>query len=224
LFTTVALPAEMTIRVLIADDHGVVAEGLRYVVEAQRDMEVVACVQDGHEAVRWSLMTNPDVVLMDNAMPVVNGTEAARMLHERLPDVRVIMLSMYTDFVHVARALQAGASGYVLKKSVAKEVVQAIRTVHAGKRYLSRPLVETVIDQFASKNIREDPVERLSSRERQVLQLLADGAAVADIAATLSLSPKTVDTYRARVMGKLGIRDFAGLIKFAIHHGLTSLE
>jgi DNA-binding NarL/FixJ family response regulator len=214
----------MTIRVLIADDHGVVAEGLRYLIQAQADMEVIACVQDGREAVRCALETHPDIVLMDNAMPELNGTEATHIIRERQPESRVIMLSMYSDPVHVCRALQAGATGYVVKKSAAKEVVDAIRAVHGGRRYLSRPLADSVIEQFVTHNASQDPVERLSSRERQVLQMLAEGRSVTEIATTLSLSPKTVETYRARMMDKLGIRDFASLVKFAIQNGIASFE
>jgi DNA-binding NarL/FixJ family response regulator len=214
----------MRIRVLIADDHAVVAEGLRFVVEAQPDMEVVACTQDAREAVRQSIEERPDVVLIDHAMPVLNGAEAAHLIRERCPATRVIILSMYSDAVHVLGSLQAGATGYVVKKSASREVVEAIRAVHAGKRYLSRELAEGVIDQVVHKTPSVDPLERLSSRERQVLQMLAEGHAIADIATRLSLSPKTVETYRARMMEKLEIRDFATLVKFAIQHGITSLE
>ncbi|MBI3916681.1 MAG: response regulator transcription factor [Betaproteobacteria bacterium] len=214
----------MAIRVLIADDHGVVAEGLRFVVEAQADMEVIACIQDSREAVRRSLEMNPDVVLMDHAMPLLNGAEATHLIRERCPETHVIILSMYSDQVHVVRALQAGATGYVVKKSAAKEVVDAIRTVHRGGRYLSKELADSVIDQVVHKAALEDRLERLSSRERQVLQMLAEGHAVPDIATTLSLSPKTVETYRARMMEKLDIHDLATLVKFAIQHGITTLE
>jgi DNA-binding NarL/FixJ family response regulator len=214
----------MAIKVLIADDHGVVVEGLRFVVEAQADMEVIATVQDSREAVRCAAEESPDVVLIDHAMPVLNGTEATRLIRERRPETHVIILSMYSNRVHVLRALQAGATGYVVKKSAAKEVVDAIRVVHKGGRYLSRELADGLIDQAVDKTASEDPLERLSSRERQVLQMLAEGHATAHIAATLSLSPKTVETYRARMMEKLGIRDFAGLVRFAIHHGITSLD
>jgi len=214
----------MPIRVLIADDHGVVAEGLRFVVEAQADMEVIATVQDSREAVRRALEECPDIVLIDHAMPILNGTEAARLIRERCPGAKVIILSMYSNRVHVLRALQAGAMGYVVKKSAAKEVVDAIRSVQRGGRYLSRELAEGLIDQAVHKTASEDPLERLSSRERQVLQMLAEGHVVAHIASTLSLSPKTVETYRARMMEKLGIHDFASLVKFAIQHGITSLE
>ena len=214
----------MAIRVLIADDHGVVAEGLRFVVEAQADMEVIACVQDSREAVRLSIETRPDVVLIDHAMPLLNGTEATYLIRERCPETHVIILSMYSNQVHVMRALQAGATGYVVKKSAAKEVVDAIRAVHKGERYLSKELADSVIDEAVHKTTSGDPLERLSSRERQVLQMLAEGHAVAHIAATLSLSPKTVETYRARMMEKLDIHDFATLVRFAIQHGITSLE
>jgi len=213
----------MAIKILIADDHGVVAEGLKSLVNAQADMQVVGCVRDGREAVRLSLETSPDVVLMDNAMPVLNGTEATRMICERTK-TKVAMLSMYSDPVHVCRALQAGATGYVVKKSVAKEVVDAIRVVHSGRRYLSKSLADDVIDQFLGKGPAEDPLQRLSSRERQVLQLLADGYSVHDIASKLSLSPKTVETYRARMMEKVGIHNLANLIKFAIQQGIVSLD
>jgi DNA-binding NarL/FixJ family response regulator len=214
----------MAIRVLIADDHGVVAEGLRFVVAAQPDMEVIDCVQDSREAVRRSLEARPDVVLIDHAMPILNGTEAAHLILERCPETRVIILSMHSNQVHVVRALQAGATGYVVKKSAAKEVVDAIRTVHEGGRYLSKELADSVIDHVVHRTTSADPLESLSSRERQVLQMLAEGHAVPHIAATLSLSPKTVETYRTRMMEKLGIRDFATLVRFAIQHGITPLE
>jgi DNA-binding NarL/FixJ family response regulator len=214
----------MTVNVLIVDDHGVVAEGLRFVVEAQGDMKVIGCIQDSREAVRRAVETRPDVILMDHAMPSLNGTEAARMIHEHCPETRVIMLSMYSDAVHVLRALQVGATGYVVKRSAAKEVVDAIRAVHKGGRYLSKQLADGVIDQVLNKAAAADPLERLSSRERQVLQMLAEGHVASDIATALSLSPKTVETYRGRMMEKLDIHDFATLVKFAIQHGITALE
>jgi len=214
----------MTIRVLIADDHGVVAEGLRNLIDAQTDMKVIALVEDGREAVRRAMESSPDVVLMDIGMPVLNGTEATRIIRERRPQTRVIMLSAYTDPVHVYRALQAGASGYIAKKSVAKEVVDAIRKAHEGRQHLGGELTESLIDHVVHKAASDEPLQRLSSRERQVLQMLAEGNSIAKIAGTLSLSPKTVETYRARMMEKLRIRDFANLIRFAIQQGLTPLE
>jgi len=214
----------MTIRILIADDHEIVAEGLRFLIQAQPDMEVVACVSRGRDAVRFAFHASPDVVVMDNSMPELNGIEATRQIRERRTDVRVIILSIYSDTVHVSRALQAGASGYVLKKSAARHLVEAIRAAHAGRRYLSEGLAESVIDQFMSGSVSPDPLDRLSSRERQVLQMLAEGRAMTEIAATLSLSPKTVETYRARMMEKLGIHEIANLVRFAIQQGVIAIE
>jgi len=214
----------MTIRVLIADDHAVVTEGLRFLIDAQPDMRVVASCQDGREAVQQALATSPDVVVIDHAMPILNGTEATRLIRERCPTTRVIMLSMHSNEVHVTHALQAGAAGYVVKKSAAKEVVEAIRTVYSGRRYLSKELVDRVLDQLLRTPTTADPLGLLSSRERQVLQLLAEGHSLVDIANALALSIKTVETYRLRMMEKLGIHDFANLVKFAIQHGVTPLE
>jgi DNA-binding NarL/FixJ family response regulator len=159
---------------------------------------------------------------MDNAMPILNGIEATRLIRERCPQTRVIMLSMYCDEAHVLRALQAGAMGYLLKKSVAKELVEAIRRIHAGQHYLTRELGENVIDQVIRTP--SDPLARLSTRERQVLQMVAEGHTSSEIADKLSLSPKTVETYRSRMMDKLGLHDLAALIKFAIQQGVTSIE
>jgi DNA-binding NarL/FixJ family response regulator len=214
----------MTINVLIADDHTVLSEGLRYLLASQPDMHVIGLAENGRDAVRTAVEERPDIVLMDHAMPRLNGTEAARLIRERCPDTKVIMLSMYSDAVHVYRALQAGATGYIIKKSVSKEIVDAILAVHRGGRYLSRQLADIVIDHVVHRSTPNDPLERLSSRERQVLQLLAEGHSVAEIAATLSLSPKTVETYRARMMEKLKIYELAGLVRFAIQQGVTSLE
>ena len=214
----------MTISILIADDHNVVAEGLRHLVGSQAEMEVIGLAENGRDAVRSAMDARPDIVLMDHGMPLLNGTEATRLIRERCSETRVIMLSMYSDAVHVYRALQAGATGYIIKRSVAKEVVDAIWAVHRGGRYLSRQLTDVVIDHVVQRTPPDDPLERLSSRERQVLQLLAEGHSVAEIAATLSLSPKTVETYRARMMEKLGIYELAGLVRFAIQQGVTSLD
>src|SRR5262245_11464027 len=163
------------IRILIADDHAVVAEGLRHLIEMEPDMEVIGCVADGHEAVRRSVEASPDVVLMDNAMPDLNGTEATLQLRTRQPNTRVIMLSMHSDPVLVWRALDAGARGYVLKKSVAKDLMEAIRSVHTGRRYLSQPLLDGALNRLAINGASSDPLARLSARERQVVQMLAEG-------------------------------------------------
>jgi DNA-binding NarL/FixJ family response regulator len=212
----------MPIRILIADDHAVVADGLKHLIEAQGDLEVVATVGDGREAVRVARELKPDVVLMDLSMPELNGADATRAILEREPQCRVIVLSMYAEREYVRRALRAGAAGYVVKRSAAKEVVDAIRAVHAGQRYLSPKVADVVIGDYAEE--RDDPLARLSAREREVLQLLAEGRTGAEIAQRLSLSQKTVETYRARLVEKLGIRDVAGLVRFAIQKGLVSLD
>jgi DNA-binding NarL/FixJ family response regulator len=212
-----------TIRVLIADDHGVVAEGLKHLVDAQPDMEVIACVQDGREAVLAAADTRPDVVLMDLSMPELNGAEATRAIIQRDPRCRVIVLSMYVEREYVRRALKAGAVGYVVKRSAAKEVVDAIRAAHAGQRYLSSRVADVVLED-SSAGDKDDPLAKLSVREREVLQLIAEGRTGAEIAERLTLSQKTVETYRARLIEKLGIRDVAGLVRFAIQRGLVPLD
>lgn len=214
----------MRIRILIADDHGVVAEGLQYLVAANSDFEVVGRVADGREAVRRALELEPDIVVMDMAMPLMNGIEATRVIHDRIPGTRVIMLSMYSNPEYVYRALEAGASGFVVKRSAARELVNAIRAVHAGRRYLGAQVAEDVIERFIEKGAPKDPLGLLSARERQVLQLLAEGKAVAEIAGILSVSPKTVETYRWRMFEKLDIHDLPTLVRFAIQHGVTPLE
>ena len=214
----------MSIRVLIADDHKVVAEGLYHLLAAQRDVEVVDTVRNGREAVRRTLELHPEVILMDSNMPDLNGIEATRIIRDRYPPARVLMLSVHSDPLHVVRALRAGAAGYIPKISAGSDVVDAIRKVHSGKRYLHPTIAEAVLGQLVEPRSVEDPGARLSSRERQVLQLLAEGKSVSDIALSLSLSPRTVETYRARMMEKLDIRDVPSLVKFAILHGITSLE
>jgi DNA-binding NarL/FixJ family response regulator len=211
------------IKVLIADDHGVVAEGLKRLVEAQADMSVIGCVEDGREAVRLAGEAHPDVVLMDLSMPELNGAEATRAIVQRDPKCRVIVLSMYSEPEYVRRALKAGALGYVVKRSAAKEVVDAIRAAYAGERYLSARVADVVLEG-ASGAQADDPLGKLSAREREVLQLIAEGRTGAEIAERLALSQKTVETYRARLIEKLGIRDVPGLVRFAIQRGLVSLD
>jgi DNA-binding NarL/FixJ family response regulator len=212
----------VTIRVLLADDHRVITDGLRSLIDGRDDMKVVALASNGLEAVRRSVDAEPDVVVMDQSMPEMNGTEAARLIRKRREATRVVILSMHSDAEHVARALQAGASGYVLKSSAGEELVEAIRAVHAGRRYLSAPLADELIERMMSAP--EDPLSRLSARELQILKMLAEGHPVVGIAAKLSLSRKTVETYRERTMEKLGLSDLPALVKFALKHGIITLE
>jgi len=163
-------------------------------------------------------------VVMDVAMPALNGIETTQLIRSRQPDTRVLMLSMFSDPVHVCRALQAGANGYVVKKALAGELIDAIRAVHGGRRYLGHPLVDQVIDRFLANAEAPDPLARLSARERHVLQMLAEGHSVAKIAADVALSPKTVETYRSRAMNKLDIHDLAGLVRFAVAQGIVAVD
>jgi DNA-binding NarL/FixJ family response regulator len=216
----------MSISVLIADDHAVVRDGLRLLIETQSDMKVVSEASNGREAARQVLRSNPDVVIMDLAMPELNGVEATRQIHENCPATKVIILSMHSSSEHIFQALKAGAHGYLLKESAGMEVISAIRVVHSGKRYLSEKIGGQMIDEYIhNREIVEtgSPLSKLSSREREILQLVVEGKSSADIAQTLFLSPKTVDTYRSRLMQKLGINDLPGLTKFAIQHGITTL-
>jgi DNA-binding NarL/FixJ family response regulator len=215
------------IKVFLADDHAVVRDGLRMILEAEGDIEVVGQAADGITAVREITKNLPDVVVMDICMPEMNGIDATRHVMELCKNVRIVMLSVVATSEHVYQALSVGALGYVLKDSAADEVVKAVRSVHKGKRFLSEEIAETVTDAFVS--IREQtsyqsPLERLSHREREVLHLVVDGKSSGEIAETLSLSPKTVDTYRSRLMDKLGVKGVPGLVKFAIEHGLTTLN
>jgi DNA-binding NarL/FixJ family response regulator len=212
----------MAIRILIADDHGVVAEGLKSLAEAEPGIEVVGIVSDGREAVKHAKESRPDVIVMDMSMPELNGADATRAILQNDPSCRVIVLSMYAEREYVRRALKAGAMGYVVKRSAAKELVEAIRAVHAGQRYLSPRVADVVIESGADEG--DDLLARLSMREREVLQLLAEGNTGAEIARRLSLSQKTVETYRARLVEKLGIRDLPGLVRFAIQRGIVTLD
>jgi DNA-binding NarL/FixJ family response regulator len=212
----------MPIRILIADDHGVVAEGLKSLAEAEPGIEVVGIVADGREAVKHARESKPDVVVMDMSMPELNGADATQAILQNDPTCRVIVLSMYAEREYVRRALKAGAMGYVIKRSAAKELVDAIRAVHAGQRYLSPRVADVMIE--AGADDKDDLLSKLSMREREVLQLLAEGNTGAQIAQRLSLSQKTVETYRARLVEKLGIRDLPGLVRFAIQRGIVTLD
>lgn len=213
----------MSIRVLLVDDHTVVRDGLRMLLEAQADLAVVGDVSDGRQAVAETRRLKPDVVVMDVEMPELNGIEAARLIGEAVPDTRVLILSSQAGPAHVHRALQAGVRGYLLKDAAGAELVSAVRALHAGRRYLSAEINEAVLAGYGS-NPAESPLDRLSGRERQILQLVVEGRTSAEAARELSLSVKTVETYRSRLMDKLGIRDLPALVKFAIEHGLTQLN
>lgn len=217
----------MSIKVFIADDHAMVREGLRLILEAERDIGVIGEAADGRQAVRLIQRLTPDVAIMDIAMPILNGIEATEQILNSKTFTRIIILSMHSSKEHIFRALEAGAKGYLLKESAGKELVKAIRAVYAGNRFLSDRISQTVIEDYIHQRIadsEESPIKRLSPREREVLQLVVEGKSSAEIASDLFLSPKTIETYRSRLMHKLGIKDLPGLVKFAIQHGMTSVE
>lgn len=209
----------MKTRVLLADDHVVTRLGLRSLIEMSH-MEVVGEAGDGREALRLTQQLKPDVVILDVSMPGLNGIDAAAVLRARCPQTRIVILSMHSNIEHVHRALAAGASAYVLKGSASEEIVDAIRAVRVGRQYLSREL--SLMDRAPATGAGEPgPLDRLSARERQVLQLVVEGHSSARIAALVHLSPKSVDTYRSRLMKKLGVSDLTALVKLAVAHGLT---
>ena len=217
----------MSISVFLADDHAVVRDGLRYLLEAQADFKVVGDAADGLQTLKYIEQLCPNVAIMDIAMPELNGIEATRKTRIACPSTQVIILSIYSTEEHVLRALQAGARGYVLKESAGIEVVNAVRAVHSGHHYLSQKLSDHLIDDYLIqiKTLGErSPLARLSPRENEVLQLVVEGKSSAEIASALSLSVKTIETYRSRIFQKLNIDDLPSLVKFAIQHGLTPLD
>ena len=217
----------MPISVFIADDHAVVREGLRLLLNAQTDIKVIGDAADGRQTVIQVQKLCPDVVVMDIAMPELNGIGATRQIMESCPSTQVVILSMYATTEHIFRAFQAGALGYLLKESAAVEVVNAVRAVHAGHRYFCKKIDDIMIDTYIHKRQvsgAKSPLESLSPREREILQLVVEGKSSVEISIILTLSRKTVETYRSRLMQKLGIKDIPGLVKFAILHGLTKPE
>lgn len=215
----------MSISVILADDHTVVRDGLRHLLDAQPDIKVIGDAANGREAVHQVENLQPNIVVMDIAMPELNGIEATRMIVDRCPDTRVIILSMHSTTEHLRRAFKAGADGYLLKESAGNEVVVAVRAVHANHRYLSQKLSDKLINDYGRLALEvEGPLNQLSPREIEVLQLIVEGKSNNEIADTLCLSPKTIETYRSRLMSKLDIHDLPGLVRFAILHGLITLD
>lgn len=217
----------MKTRILIADDHAIVRDGLTRILGDEEEFEVVGQAENGREAVRLAEERDPDVVIMDLAMPELNGAEATRQIMEVSPDVVVVILSMHATSEYVYRALEAGAKAFVVKEAAGNEVVDAVRAVRVGRRYFSQKVQELMVRGYIDRRLAEGdegPLGRLSPRERQVLQLVVEGKSSKEIARTIHLSPKTVETYRSRLMDKLGIHDIPSLVKFAIEHGLTTSD
>jgi DNA-binding NarL/FixJ family response regulator len=215
----------MTIRVLLADDHRIVRDGLHALLEAEEDLEIVGEAEEGRTAVLLAAQTKPDVVIMDIGMPDLNGMEATRRIMEAVPEVKVIALSMHSDRRFIEGMFKAGAAGYLLKDAAYEELVRAVRTVVSGRPYLCPSIAATVIDGYVHPAGGRDSARSvLTPREREVLQLLAEGNSTKQIALSLDVSVKTVETYRSRLMEKLDLRSVAELTKYAVREGLTFLE
>ena len=209
-------------RILIADDHGIVRSGLRLLLERQPDMEVVAEVQDGVEAVETALAQRPDLCILDVGMPRLTGLQAAHEIRSHAPEVSVLILSMHDDERYVFEALQAGASGYVLKREADHALVDAVRAVARGEAFLTNAAERSLIRAWMAEET-SGPADSLTAREREVVKLIAEAHTNAQIAGILHLSEKTVESHRANVLRKLGMRDRVELVRYAIRRGLVEV-
>lgn len=212
------------ISVLLADDHGVLRDGLRALLDAHTDLRVVAAVGDGALAVQEAQRLQPRVALVGMTLAGLNGIEVARILAGKAPAVAVLLLSEHTAPPVVRRALEAGASGYITKHGSGDEVVRAVREVAAGNRFLGQGLAERFIDGYRGVRRDGEGAQSLTATERNILKLVAEGRSNVRAADELGLSPRTVETYRLRLMRKLGVGDLASLVKYAIRHGIVPLE
>ena len=214
----------MTARVLVADDHTLLRAGLIKLIETLNDVEVVGQAKDGLEALALAASCLPNLVLLDIAMPGMSGLEVCAQLVKSYPGIRVLMLSMHREPQYVRRALQSGAAGYLLKDSAPDELAQAIRSVIDGKTYLSAVLAQNMLSDMVTQLHPQSttPEISLTSRQREVLKLVAEGSSTKRIAIQLNLSVKTVDTHRTNLMNQLGIHDLAGLVRYAIRNGIVS--
>jgi two-component system, NarL family, response regulator NreC len=212
--------------IVLADDHSIMRQGLRVLLEAEPDFRIVGEAADGREAAPLVERLQPDVLVLDLMMPGLSGLEVTRQIRQRSPQTRIIILSMHANQGYVLQALRNGAAGYVLKKSTAAELVQAVRQVTTGRRYLSPPLSEEAIETLIKKadESSQDPYELLTTREREVLQLIVEGHTNAEIAARLVISPRTVEFHRAKLMRKLGTRTQADLIRYALRRDILPPE
>jgi DNA-binding NarL/FixJ family response regulator len=216
----------MSKTILLADDHKIMRDGLRSLIEKQFGMEVIGEAEDGRSTVCMALELNPDIIIMDITMPGLNGIEATRQIIAQLPESKIIALSMHSEKRYVKGILQAGAAGYLPKDSAFDELSTAISTVSANDIYLSPKVASIVVKEYLQSYSKNESISLrlLTAREREVLQLLAEGKSTRKIAEILNLSVKTVESHRRRMMEKLNIRSIAGLTKYAIREGLTSLE
>lgn len=214
----------MKTKILIVDDHAVFREGLRSLLEKHDDLEVVGEADTGRVAVDMVCRLNPDIVILDIAMPELNGIDAAQQIRARAPETKIIALSMHSENVFVTGMLRAGVMGYILKASAFEEVIQATRTVMNNSHYVSQKITDTIVGGYAQLLNQAAPKQQaaLSPREREVLQLLAEGHSTKEIADRLHVSTNTIDVHRTHIMDKLGVRSLASLVKYAIREGMTS--
>lgn len=210
------------LRLLLADDHSIVVEGLRRVLD-QPDLEIVGVVSDGRSLLRAATETQPDIIVTDITMPLLNGIDAARQVREHNPDVKIIFLTMHPDVAFATEALAAGGCGYVLKNAAGDELLTAIREAAQGRVYVSQSIAKTVKQGLSSRsNSYRSPLDKLTSRQREVLQLIAEGLQVKAIAARLDVSPRTVEFHKYRIMDELGLRTAAELGRYAARHGIVT--
>lgn len=215
------------IKVLLAEDHTIVRKGIRSLLDDEAAIEVVGEAENGRDAVAKTEELLPDVVLMDYTMPILNGLEATRQIKKRFPDVKIVILTMHTDEEYVFQFLQAGAAGYLVKQTAPKELMSAIQTVYQGESYLSPSVSKMVIEEFVRQTQAtqvESNYEKLTDREREILQLIAEGFSSKDIATQLHISLKTVGVHRTNLMNKLDIHSVPDLVRYAIRKGIVGLE
>ena len=214
----------MSIRVLLVDDHTVLRDGLKALLNHEYDLEVIGDASDGREAIMLAETLEPDLIITDIAMPGLNGIESVRILRQNQPQLKIIILSMYSNQEYVLEALQAGANGYVVKQADAGEVLTAIRAVMAGGAYLSPTISKHLIDDYLSQNPEDFSGPRLTTREREVAQLLAEGESTRSISERLTISIKTVETHRMNIMKKLNAKNQTDIIKYALKKGWITLD
>jgi two-component system nitrate/nitrite response regulator NarL len=217
-------PAAEKIKVLIVDDHPVVRKGLQSCLSSKDNLKIVGEASDGNDAVRKVKELQPDIVLMDISMPNMDGLAVTETLRKQSPGVKVLVLSMEGKRDAVLRIIKAGARGYVLKDAPPEELVRAIETVQGGEAFFSGPVAQIALNQYVSESDDDQPLAKLSEREREVLALIAEGKSNKEIAMHLGIGVRTIETHRERIMRKLDIHSVAGLTKFAIAHGMVSLE
>jgi DNA-binding NarL/FixJ family response regulator len=220
------MKADMSkLRILLGDDHTLVRQGLRKILEEQPDWEVVAEASDGREVVRQALALEPDVVILDIGMPLLNGIEAARQIARRLPNVNILILSMHAEEAYITQAMKAGARGYLLKDSADTELIRAIGAIASGKSFFSPAVAKVMLDDYV-RHLSEkgivDRFEALSEREREIFQLIAEAHSNKEIADLLSVSPATVETHRAHILQKLDVHNTAELVLYAVRRGIIS--